>query len=157
MYYAKANGRNNFQFFRTDMNTRAIQRLFVESSLRRALKNGEFALLYQPQVELASGAMTGAEALLRWRDPQLGIVLPAQFVPIAEESGLIVPIGRWVLREACRQLRAWQDAGLAPVPVSVNISAAEFRHHDFLEGVARILAETGSRRAFSSSSSPRAS
>ncbi len=143
MYYAKANGRNNFQFFRTDMNTRAIQRLFVESSLRRALKNGEFALLYQPQVELASGAMTGAEALLRWRDPQLGIVLPAQFVPIAEESGLIVPIGRWVLREACRQLRAWQDAGLAPVPVSVNISAAEFRHHDFLEGVARILAETG--------------
>lgn len=143
MYYAKANGRNNYQFFRTDMNTRAVQRLFVESSLRRALKQGEFLLHYQPQIDLASGAMTGAEALIRWQDPQLGIVLPAQFVPIAEESGLIVPIGRWVLREACRQVRSWQDAGMATVPISVNISAAEFRHKDFISGVAQILAETG--------------
>jgi len=143
MYYAKANGRNNYQFFRTDMNSRAVQRLFVESSLRRALKLGEFLLYYQPQIDLVSGAMTGAEALIRWQDPQLGIILPAQFVPVAEESGLIVPIGRWVLREACRQVRKWQDAGLATVPVSVNISAAEFRHKDFLAGVAQILAETG--------------
>ena len=143
MYYAKANGRNNYQFFRTDMNTRAVQRLFVESSLRRALKRGEFLLHYQPQIDLASGAMTGAEALIRWQDPQLGIVLPAQFVPIAEESGLIVPIGRWVLREACRQVRRWQYAGMATVPISVNISAAEFRHKDFISGVAEILAETG--------------
>jgi len=143
MYYAKANGRNNYQFFRTDMNSRAVQRLFVKSSLRRALKLGEFLLYYQPQIDLVSGAMTGAEALIRWQDPQLGIILPAQFVPVAEESGLIVPIGRWVLREACRQVRKWQDAGLATVPVSVNISAAEFRHKDFLAGVAQILAETG--------------
>ena len=143
MYYAKANGRNNYQFFRTDMNSRAVQRLFVESSLRRALKLGEFLLYYQPQIDLVSGAMTGAEALIRWQDPQLGIILPAQFVPVAEESGLIVPIGRWVLREACWQVRKWQEAGLATVPVSVNISAAEFRHKDFLAGVAQILAETG--------------
>jgi diguanylate cyclase (GGDEF)-like protein/PAS domain S-box-containing protein len=143
MYHAKASGRNNYQFFRADMNTRAVRRLFVESSLRRALKRGEFLLHYQPKIDLASGAMTGAEALLRWQDPDLGLVMPAQFVPIAEDNGLIVPVGRWVLREACRQIQAWLDAGLPAVPVSVNISAAEFRHEGFLEGVAQILKETG--------------
>ena len=143
MYHAKANGRNNYQFFRADMNTRAVRRLFVEKSLRRALKQGEFLLHYQPKIDLASGAMTGAEALIRWRDPDLGLVMPAQFVPIAEENGLIVPVGRWVLREACRQIQAWLDSGLPAVPVSVNISAAEFRHAGFLEGVAMILKETG--------------
>lgn len=143
MYYAKATGRNNYQFFQADMSTRAVRRLCVESGLRRALTQGEFLLYYQPQIDLASGAMTGAEALIRWQHPQLGIVLPEVFVPIAEESGLIVPIGRWVLREACCQLRMWQEAGLAVVPVSVNISAAEFCHKDFLAGVALILAETG--------------
>jgi diguanylate cyclase (GGDEF)-like protein/PAS domain S-box-containing protein len=143
MYHAKASGRNNYQFFRADMNTRAVRRLFVESSLRRALKQGEFLLHYQPKIDLASGAMTGAEALLRWQDPELGLVMPAQFVQIAEDNGLIVPIGRWVLREACRQMQSWLDAGLPAVPVSVNISAVEFRHEDFLEGVALILKETG--------------
>ena len=143
MFHAKASGRINYQFFRAEMNIRAVRRLAVESSLRRALKEGEFLLHYQPQIDLASGAMIGAEALIRWRDPNLGVVYPGQFVPIAEECGLIVPIGRWVLREACRQVRVWLDAGLRAVPVAVNISAVEFRHKGFLAGVALILQETG--------------
>jgi EAL domain-containing protein (putative c-di-GMP-specific phosphodiesterase class I) len=143
MYHAKASGRNNYQFFKSEMNTRAVRRLFIEKSLRRALKQGEFLLHYQPKIDLASGALTGAEALIRWQDPDLGLVYPAQFVPIAEENGLIVPVGRWVLREACRQVQAWLDAGLRAVPVSVNISAVEFRHEGFLAGVAQILKETG--------------
>jgi diguanylate cyclase (GGDEF)-like protein/PAS domain S-box-containing protein len=143
MYHAKASGRNNYQFFRADMNTRAVHRLFVAGSLRRALKEGEFLLHYQPKIDLASGAITGVEALIRWQDPDLGLVHPAQFVPIAEENGLIVPVGRWVLREACRQVQAWLDSGLRAVPVSVNISAVEFRHEGFVDGVALILQETG--------------
>jgi diguanylate cyclase (GGDEF)-like protein/PAS domain S-box-containing protein len=143
MYYAKAGGRNNYQFFTADMNTRAVQRLFVENGLRRALKQGEFELCYQPKINIASGAMTGTEALIRWRDPDLGLIYPRQFVPIAEECGLIVPIGRWVLREACRQVQAWLHSGLQAVPVAVNISAVEFRHLNFLDGVALILKETG--------------
>ncbi|MBS1131173.1 MAG: response regulator receiver modulated diguanylate cyclase/phosphodiesterase with sensor(s) [Proteobacteria bacterium] len=143
MYHAKANGRNNYQFFTTEMNTRAVRRLFIEGNLRRALRQGEFMLYYQPKIDLASGLMIGSEALIRWQDPEHGLVYPKQFVPIAEESGLIVPIGSWVLREACRQVRAWQESGLVAVPVSVNISAVEFRHKDFLEGVALILKETG--------------
>ncbi|AKU12144.1 response regulator receiver modulated diguanylate cyclase/phosphodiesterase with PAS/PAC sensor(s) [Azoarcus sp. CIB] len=143
MYHAKANGRNNFQFFKAEMNIRAVRRQFVEGSLRRALKEDEFLLHYQPQIDLASGAMTGAEALIRWQDPDLGLIYPADFVPIAEECGLIVPIGRWVLREACRQARAWLDSGLIAVPVAVNISALELRHDGFLAGVALILKETG--------------
>lgn len=143
MYHAKANGRNNCLFFKPEMNTHALHRLVVEGSLRRALKQGEFILHYQPQIALDSGAMIGAEALIRWRDPNHGLLYPNQFIPIAEECGLIVPIGRWVLREACRQVKAWLDLGLAAVPVAVNISAVEFRHKDFLAGVALILAETG--------------
>jgi diguanylate cyclase (GGDEF)-like protein/PAS domain S-box-containing protein len=143
MYHAKASGRNNYQFFRADMNARAVRRQFVANSLYRAMKQGEFVLHYQPKVDLASGGLTGVEALIRWQDPDLGLVLPAQFVPVAEENGLIVPVGRWVLREACRQVRAWLDAGLRAVPVSVNISAVEFRNEGFLDGVALILKETG--------------
>jgi diguanylate cyclase (GGDEF)-like protein/PAS domain S-box-containing protein len=143
MYHAKAKGRDNYQFFSADMNIRAMRRLAVEGSLRRALKEGEFILHYQPQIELASGVITGTEALIRWLDPDLGLICPKQFVPIAEECGLIVPIGRWVLREACGQVRAWLDAGLRAVPVAVNVSALEFRHRRFLEGVAQILDETG--------------
>ena len=143
MYHAKANGRNNYQFFTTEMNTRAVRRLSIEGNLRRALRQGEFQLYYQPKIDLLSGLMIGSEALIRWQDPEHGLVYPKQFVPIAEESGLIVPIGSWVLREACRQVRAWQDSGLLAVPVSVNISAVEFRHKNFLAGVALILKETG--------------
>jgi len=143
MYHAKASGRNNYQFFATEMNTRAVQRLFIEGNLRRVLKQNEFLLYYQPKIDLSTGLMIGSEALIRWKDPEHGLIYPNQFVPIAEESGLIVPIGSWVLREACRQVCAWQDSGLLVVPVAVNISAVEFRHKNFIEGVALILSETG--------------
>lgn len=143
MYHAKSCGRNNYQFFRAEMNTRAVERMFVETGLRRALKHEEFLLYYQPKINLASGVMTGSEALIRWQAPEIGLIQPGQFVPIAEDSGLIVPIGRWVLREACRQVKAWQESGLKVVPVSVNISAVEFKQKNFLEGVALILSETG--------------
>ncbi len=143
MFHAKAGGRNTYRFFNTDMNIEMTHRLAVQGRLHRALKEHEFLLYYQPQVNLASGAMTGAEALIRWQDPELGLVYPAQFVAIAEEYGLIVTIGRWALREACRQVRAWQVAGLPVVPVTVNVSAMEFRHEGFIEGVAQILRETG--------------
>lgn len=143
MYHAKAAGRNNYQFFKSAMNRSAVQRQLIESSLRRAVKQGEFLLHYQPQIDLLSGEITGAEALIRWQNPGFGLVSPAQFVPVAEESGLIVPIGRWVLREACRQVRSWLDSGLPALPVALNISAIEFRQKDFLQEVTRILEETG--------------
>ena len=143
MYHAKANGRNNYQFFKQDMNTRAVERQSIESSLRRALERHEFVLLYQPKINLETGAITGTEALIRWRHPFLGLLSPAQFVPIAEDSGLIVPIGAWVLREACGQARAWQDAGLCALPVAVNISAVQFKHRDFLKILDGVLMDTG--------------
>jgi EAL domain-containing protein (putative c-di-GMP-specific phosphodiesterase class I) len=125
------------------MNAQAIQRLAIENGLRRALKDGEFILHYQPKVNLLTGHITGAEALLRWQDPENGLIFPAQFIKIAEESGLIVPIGQWVLREACRQVQNWLDEGIEAVPVAVNISATEFRRGGFLESVILILQETG--------------
>jgi diguanylate cyclase (GGDEF)-like protein/PAS domain S-box-containing protein len=143
MYHAKECGRNNFQFFEAEMNSKAVERQSLESGLRLALERGEFLLHYQPKVKLRTGAITGVEALIRWLRPDRGLVPPSQFIPIAEDSGLILPIGRWVLREACRQAREWQDAGLLFKRISVNVSAAEFRHKDFVEGVRTILAETG--------------
>jgi diguanylate cyclase (GGDEF)-like protein/PAS domain S-box-containing protein len=142
MYHAKQYGRNNYQFFRQEMNDRVVERHSLEADLRRAVTGREFVLHYQPKVNLETGAITGAEALIRWLHPQRGLLFPGQFVPVAEESGLIVPIGRWVLREACRQLRSWLDAGIRPVPVAINISAVEFRNKDFLEGVRDILKQT---------------
>jgi len=143
MYHAKENGRNNFQFFKAEMNLKAVERQSLESGLRRALEREEFLLHYQPKVNLETGDITGVEALIRWRQPDRGLVPPSQFVPIAEDCGLILHIGRWVLREACRQARAWQDAGLPTVPVAVNVSAVEFRDKGFVEGVRAILSETG--------------
>jgi diguanylate cyclase (GGDEF)-like protein/PAS domain S-box-containing protein len=143
MYQAKEKGRNNYQFFKSEMNLRAVERQVIETDLRHALERHEFVLHYQPKVNLATGMITGAEALLRWMHPQWGMVLPDRFVPIAEESGLILPIGRWVLREACAQARRWEAAGLKPASIAVNISALEFRHKDFVEGVRTILNETG--------------
>jgi diguanylate cyclase (GGDEF)-like protein/PAS domain S-box-containing protein len=143
MYHAKENGRNNYQFFAQDMNTRVVERLSIESGLRGALERGEFTLLYQPKMNLESGALIGTEALIRWQHPVRGTILPEQFISIAEDCGLIVPIGSWVLREACRQAKTWEDEGLKAVPVAVNISAVQFRHEDFLEEVRGILTETG--------------
>jgi EAL domain-containing protein (putative c-di-GMP-specific phosphodiesterase class I) len=142
MYQAKGKGNNNYHFFKQNMNVRAVERQSLESSLGGALARQEFLLHYQPEVDLETGAITGAEGLIRWMDPDRGLIPPAQFVPVAEDCGLIVPIGRWVLREACRQSRAWMDAGLRPLPVAVNISAVEFRAKDFLEGVRGILKDT---------------
>jgi diguanylate cyclase len=143
MYQAKKNGRDNYQYFTADMNTRAVNRRWVEAGLRKALEGEEFELHYQPQVTLASGALVGVEALIRWRHPRRGLLAPAEFIPIAEEIGLIVPIGRWVLREACRQACAWRDAGLAPLRIAINVSAVELRAKDYVAGVQAILAETG--------------
>jgi len=143
MYQAKENGRQSYQFFEPAMNHRAVERQSIEESLRRALEREEFALHYQPKVNLRTGRITGAEALLRWTHPIRGKVSPAQFIPVAEECGLILPIGNWVLREACQQARAWVNAGLSPTTMAVNISAVEFRNDHFLEGVFAILDDTG--------------
>jgi diguanylate cyclase (GGDEF)-like protein/PAS domain S-box-containing protein len=142
MYYAKEQGRNNFQFFKADMATPAITRQPLGDLMAQALGRHEFVLHYQPKVDLRTGEVTGIEALLRWLHPDRGLIPPLQFVPIAEESGLIVPIGQWVVHEACTQLRAWFDAGLRPISVSVNISEAEFRAKHFLECVRTTLEET---------------
>jgi diguanylate cyclase (GGDEF)-like protein/PAS domain S-box-containing protein len=142
MYQAKKNGRNNYQFFTQEMNAGAIDRQVLEGDLRRALERQEFVLHYQPKMNLETGAIIGAEALIRWEHPDRGRVSPAQFIPIAEDSGLIVPIGQWVLREACTQARTWMDAGLPPIPMAVNISSIEFRNPEFLASLGTILKET---------------
>ena len=143
MYHAKKLGRNNYQFFTADLNARAHQRLVMENSLRRALENREFFLHYQPLVDLESGQIFGAEALLRWLHPELGLVPPEDYVPIAEECGLILPLGEWVIREACRQNKAWQDAGLPPVQVAVNLSPLQFRQQNLEEIIIQALEESG--------------
>lgn len=143
MYQAKEKGRNSYQFFKADMNERAVERQIVETQLRRALKKNQFLLHYQPKVDLTDGAIVGAEALLRWTHRQWGLVAPARFIAVAEECGLILPIGRWVLREACEQAKQWDKAGLGLGCVSVNISALEFRRNDFVAAVRGILRETG--------------
>jgi diguanylate cyclase (GGDEF)-like protein/PAS domain S-box-containing protein len=143
MYHAKEGGRNNYQFFELDMNVLAVERHSIEAALRRALEQQEFLLHYQPKINLETGTITGVEALVRWQHPQRGLILPEQFIWIAEDCGLIVLIGAWVLREACRQARSWHDAGLPPIPVAVNISAVQFRHKDFLQSLTAILKDTG--------------
>jgi diguanylate cyclase (GGDEF)-like protein/PAS domain S-box-containing protein len=143
MYQAKENGRQSYQFFKPSMNVRAVERQSIEENLRRALERQEFTLHYQPKINLVRGEITGAEALLRWTHPVRGPVSPAQFIPVAEDCGLILPIGKWVLREACKQVRAWQDAGLSPGTMAVNISAMEFRDDKFLEEVFAVLRDTG--------------
>jgi diguanylate cyclase (GGDEF)-like protein/PAS domain S-box-containing protein len=142
MLNAKESGRNNYQFFKPDMNEHALERQSLESGLRHALEQREFSLYYQPKMDLETDAITGAEALIRWRQPGRKIVLPEKFIPIAEQCGYIVPIGRWVLREACRQTQSWLDEGLVPLPVAINISAVELRSKDFVAGVRTVLRET---------------
>jgi diguanylate cyclase (GGDEF)-like protein/PAS domain S-box-containing protein len=143
MYRAKESGRNNFKFFQAEMNWKAVRRQSLEGKLRGALEREEFVLHYQPKVNLDTGEITGVEALIRWRQPDRSLMPPIQFVSVAEDCGLIVQIGRWVMREACRQARGWQDAGLPFKRVSVNVSAVEFRDKGFVESVRTILSETG--------------
>lgn len=143
MLSAKDNGRNNYQFFRPAMNERALERQSIEGSLRHALERSEFVLHYQPKLDLVTETLCGAEALIRWHQPQSGYLLPKDFIPIAEQCGYIVPIGRWVLREACRQRRSWNEKNLNRVPVAVNISAVELRSPNFVDHVRAILEETG--------------
>ena len=143
MYHAKDHGRNNYQFFRSEMNTRAVERQYVEANLRRALERQEFMLEYQPKINLNTGRISGAEALLRWKHPTDAAILPDRFIGVAEDCGLIVPIGRWVLREACAQAKKWINAGMVEVSIAVNISALEFRQMDFLDSVRAALDETG--------------
>jgi EAL domain-containing protein (putative c-di-GMP-specific phosphodiesterase class I) len=142
MYQAKEGGRQNFQFFKPAMNARAVERQALEEGLRRAIERREFALHFQPKVDLKTGGITGAEALLRWTHPTRGLVSPAHFIPVAEDCGLILPIGAWVFREACSQARAWKDAGLPAITMAVNVSAIQFRHQNFLSELIAILRET---------------
>ncbi len=143
MYQAKENGRHSYQFFKPAMNVRAVERQSIEESLRRALERQEFSLHYQPKINLQTGEITGAEALVRWTHPIRGSVPPAQFIPVAEDCGLIVQIGRWVLHEACQQIQTWAQAGLHLAHMAVNVSAVELRNEGFLDGAIAILAETG--------------
>lgn len=143
MYTAKANGRNNFRFYTPDMNTQAVERLNLERNLRQALPRKELFLVYQPQVDVATGRIIGLEALLRWQHPELGLIPPDKFIRIAENIGLIVPIGEWVLRTACHQARRWQDEGLPAVTVAVNVSAIQFRRDGFCNLISNVLQETG--------------
>jgi diguanylate cyclase (GGDEF)-like protein/PAS domain S-box-containing protein len=143
MYEAKQHGRNNYRFFRREMHARVAEEQLLEADLRCALGRNEFVLHYQPKIDLLTGQITGVEALIRWMQPQRGMIYPGQFVPIAEECGLILGIGRWVLLEACQQSRAWSDSGLGTVPIAVNVSAAEFEAKDFLSGVRAALIATG--------------
>ena len=143
MYNAKQAGRNNFKVFAADMSTFFPERLMLENDLRRALGRGEFELHYQPKVDVLNGRIVGMEALLRWRHPQTGLVAPHDFIPLAEETGLIVPIGQWVIEEACVQNRAWQLAGFPRLRVAVNISGVQFRQKDLLDTIAQALQMSG--------------
>jgi diguanylate cyclase (GGDEF)-like protein/PAS domain S-box-containing protein len=143
MYQAKQNGHQSYQFFKPEMNVRAVERQSLEEGLRRALERQEFLLHYQPKISLRTGAITGAEALIRWRHPTRGLVSPAEFIPVAEECGLIGPIGDWVLHEASTQARAWVHAGLPVATMAVNVSAMQLRDGNFLEGVFAVLKDTG--------------
>ena len=142
MYDAKQEGRNNHQLYSDAIHAKSSEKLSLETKLRRALEREEFVLAYQPQLDIRSGRIMGAEALIRWQSAELGLVAPNRFIPLAEETGLIVPIGEWVLRTACRQNRAWQEAGFAPIVVSVNLSPRQFRQRDLLSTMVEIMEES---------------
>ncbi len=143
VYSAKEAGRNTYQFYTRDMNASMLETLLIENALRRALERDEFRLFFQPQVDLHSGKITGAEALIRWQHPEQGLLAPLTFIPIAEDSGLIIPIGEWVLRDACRHLKTWHEAGFSEMVVAVNMSAVQFRQENLAERIVALAAETG--------------
>jgi diguanylate cyclase (GGDEF)-like protein len=142
-YCARQDGHGLFKFYSSQLDARAFERLTLEGSMRRGLERGEFVVYYQPKVEIRSGRVLGFEALVRWKHPDLGMVSPAQFIPLAEETGLIVPLGEWVLREACRQNKEWQRAGLAHVRMAVNLSSIQFQQPELLETIRGALRDTG--------------
>lgn len=148
MYHAKEAGRNNYQFYRSEMNASAFERLVMENSLRRALERGEFQLYYQPQNALRDGHIVGVEALLRWHHPDLGMVMPSQFIPVLEETGMIVQVGEWVLRSACNQIAAWQGMDLGPLRVAVNLSPRQFCQSNLLQTVRDALKHSGADAAW---------
>ncbi|MFZ5649854.1 MAG: putative bifunctional diguanylate cyclase/phosphodiesterase [Bacillota bacterium] len=143
MYRAKEHGKNTYRLYTPEMNAKALQRLELENSMRRATERGEFEVFYQPKVNIKTGIIGGFEALVRWRHRERGLVSPAEFIPLAEETGLIIPIGEWVLRTACEQNRKWMDAGYPPLRVAVNISARQFQQKNLVERVDQALQETG--------------
>lgn len=143
MYHAKAMGRGTYQFFAPEMNACVTERLSLSNQLRQAVRRTELRLLYQPQFRVDTGALIGVEALLRWQHPSRGLLPPDVFIPVAEESDLIVALGTWVLQEACRQMAEWQQAGLATVPLAVNVSSAQFRSGRLVDSVRRALAGSG--------------
>jgi EAL domain-containing protein (putative c-di-GMP-specific phosphodiesterase class I) len=143
MYQAKESGRSGFAFYSAERNANSFERLALESSLRRALKRNELLLHYQPKMDFQTGRISGMEVLLRWNHPELGMVSPAEFIPVAEETGLIVPIGKWVLRQACLQTKLWQEQGLADLTVAVNLSPRQFGDANLLTDIVTILHETG--------------
>ena len=143
MHSAKEAGRGDVRFFTDEMNARAAERRKVDKNLHVALERDEFFLVYQPQMSIESGRITGFEALIRWRNPELGLIPPDRFISVAESNGLIVPIGEWVLRTACLQARKWQDEGLLAVPVAINVSAIQFHREGFCKRVRDVLKETG--------------
>jgi diguanylate cyclase (GGDEF)-like protein/PAS domain S-box-containing protein len=143
MYSAKKRGKNNYQFYNCQLDRQSTRKLELENGLRKALEQNQLELHYQPQVEMASGNIVGVEALVRWRHPEQGFISPAEFIPLAEETGLIIPLGEWVLKTACKQNKVWQDNGLACIPVSVNISVRQLQEEKFVEMVKNILVKTG--------------
>jgi len=148
MYRAKEQGRNTFQFYAAQHNIHTVERLTLESGLRRALERGQLVLHYQPQVALGSGRIVGFEALVRWQHPELGLLPPASFIAIAEETGLIVPIGQWVMHAACATQRAWREAGLAPLRMSVNLSPRQFLHSGLIDDIAGLVRASAADAAF---------
>lgn len=142
MFFAKEKGKNSYQFYTYNQSKDISKKMYLENELRRALENNEFILYYQPQLNLNTGKIVGVEALIRWRHPEFGMISPAEFIPVAEETGLIIPIGKWILKTACEQNKNWQDAGFPPIYVAVNISVYQFQHKDFVETINQVLAET---------------
>ena len=147
MYSAKQRGRNRLQFYTPEMSTQTDDRVELEAAMRQALIRGQFELYYQPQIDLMNWKIISMEALIRWRHPQIGPIVPGRFIPLAEETGLILPIGEWALRTACRQLKLWHDAGYADLSVAVNISPRQFQQDDIPKLIKQILDETGARPA----------
>lgn len=149
MYHAKEEGKNQFCFYTDDLNSEALEKLNLENDLREALNNDEFEVYYQPQYELSSGRLTGAEALIRWNHKELGLVPPDEFIPMAESNGLIIPIGRWIMKQACSQVKTWQEAGFDIDRIGVNVAGQQIQNSDIVETVKDVLKETKLEPAWS--------